>query len=891
MSPFLHRLAARARALFHPAGAERDLNEELQGHLERHVEELIAQGLPIDAARVEARRAFGGLAQAEEACRDARGVRALAELSQDLRYGIRMMRRAPGATFVIIVTLGVAIGANVAIFSLFNAVLLKALPLPHPDRLVVITEETPTVHGGAVSYPDFLDWRARQTMFEHLAISMVIGGVLTGDGNPERVFGRAVSADFFSTLGSALALGRTFTEAEDRPGGDRAIIISYPLWLRHYHGDPTIVGRAVQYNGEPYTMVGVLPPRFDYYGSANANNDIFVALGKLADQSYLQKRDSHPGLVAIGRLKSGVRITEANADLARIAASLSTEYPSTNANVGVAVRSLLDDYVGDVRQTLWVLLASAVFVLTIACANVANLLLARSAARTREVAMRLALGAGRQRIVRQLLTESLLLACVGGALGILLGWWGRTTLATIAARTLPRMDEVALDWRVVGFTVGATALAAVFFGLLPAWQATRVDVQPALKDGSRSIVPGGHVLRDALVIAQIALSVALLVAAGLLLRSFTHLVRVDPGYDARGVLTLRLRLPDASYRDGDRVAATLDEMLARVETLAGVDRACLTTGVPFGRAFPDPFELDGRPAPSGDRAPLAWTQWVTAGYFDTLRIGLVAGRTFSAADREHAPLVALIDEDFARAEFAGRGPAEIIGQRIRFPRTDDRWRTIVGIVRHVRHNALDEPSHAQAYGPYDQLAPAWKTEIGRAMDAAVRSSLDPATVAESIKAEVHAVAPDVALSHVRTLHEATSLSIAPRVLNLSLVGLFSAAALLLCLVGVYGMMSHSVAARTREIGVRLALGAAPRGVLTAVVVRGIRLAAVGAVMGIVLAAILGQSLQAMLYSVKPRDPLTFAMVAALLVIVAAAGSYVPALRAMRVDPLAALRHE
>jgi len=887
----LHRVRVRVRAIFRPARVEKDLHDELDSHLGQHIDELISEGMAPEAARAEAMRAFSGLAQTEEACRDARGVRIFAELAQDLRYALRMLRRTPIPTAVIVLTLAVAIAANTALFSIFDAVLLKALPLPHPDRLVVITEETPTVHEGPVSYPDFLDWRARQTTFDDVAVSMVIGGVLSGDGEAERVFGRSVSREFFSTLGSGFAIGRTFNDDENRPNGERAIILSHGLWQRRYGGNAGVLGRPVLYNGEPYTIVGVLPATFDFYGTTNANNDIFLPIARQANLPYMQKRDSHPGLAVVGRMKPDVTMARATADLSRIAAELAASYPSTNAQVGVSVRSLLEDYVGDVRQMLWVLLASAMLVLTIACANIANLLLARSGARAREVAMRLALGAGRWRIIRQLLTENLLLALAGGSLGVVLGRWGTTGLSRVASRTLPRMDETVLDWRVLGFTVGATVLSGLFFGLLPAWQTARVDLQPALKDGGRAASSGGNRLRDALVVAEIALSLALLVGAGLLLRSFTRLGHVDPGYDARGVLTMRLRLPDAQYRNASKTAATLDDILTRIAALPGVEAATMTTGVPFGRTFPDHFAIAGQPAPPVQQAPLAWTQWVTPGYFDTLRIGLIAGRSFTAADSENSALVAVVDEEFARLHFPGRGPAGAIGERLMFPQTDDRWRTIVGIVRHVRHNALDEPARPEAYGPYDQLASGWKAEIGRAMDVAVRSAVDPAALVAAIKTQVRAVDPGVPLSHVRTLTEATSLWIAPRVLNLSLVGGFSATALLLCLVGIYGLMSYSVSERTREIGVRLALGATPRSVLALLLARGLRLALAGAAVGIFMAALMGRSLEAMLYSVSRRDPATFAAVTVLLIAVALVGSYFPARRAMRVDPLLALRHE
>jgi predicted permease len=590
-------------------------------------------------------------------------------------------------------------------------------------------------------------------------------------------------------------------------------------------------------------------------------------------------------------MKRGVTAARAQPDLSRIAAALAAEYPSTNAGVTVVIRSMLDDYVGDVRRMLWVLLASALLVLTIACANIANLLLARAGARSREVAMRLALGAGRWRVVRQLLTEHLLLAAGGGVLGALLGWWGTTALGPFASRTLPRISEISLDWRVLAFTLAVTACAGLFFGLVPALRGARTDVQPALRESGRGIAQGSRRLRDMLVVVEIALSLALLAGAGLLVRSFTRLADVDPGYDPRGVLTLRLRLPDAAYRDPGRVAVTLDQMLSRIAALPGVQAAALTTGVPFGRDFPEPFALGGRADVPVRQAPVALTQWVTPGYLDALRIAVVAGRGFTMADDARGALVALVDEEFVRVHFDGRPPSAAIGERIRFPQIDDRWRTIVGVVRHVRHGALDEPGRAEAYGPYPQLETGWRTEIGRAMDVTVRSTVDPAALLEAIKAQVRAVDPDVPLSHTHTLTEATSLSIAPRVFNLRLAAAFAVAALLLCLVGVYGVMSYAVSERTREIGVRLALGADPRSMLALVLGRGVRLAAMGAAAGLLLAAAVGRSLEGLLYAVKPGDPATLAAVTVLLFVVSAAGSFLPARRATRVDPLAALRHE
>jgi putative ABC transport system permease protein len=880
-------LRTRLRAILHPVRAERDLHEELRDHLDRHVEALVASGMTLHEARVEARRAFGGLAQAEEACRDARGIRLLAELGQDLRYCVRMLRTSPALTAVIVVTLGISIGATTALFGIFDAVLLKSLPLREPDRLLVIAEDSPAVHDLSVSYPDYLDWRAKQTTFDDLAASMIVGGILSDGGEPDRVFGRAVSAQFFSTLGARFAAGRAFTDLEDRPNGERALILSYALWQQRYGGDPSAVGRIVSYNGDPCIVVGVLSDDFDFYGTAN--NDFFMPLGRMTDQPYMHDRRSHAGIAVVGRVRRGTTIRQASANLGEIAGSLAASYPATNAGETVIVRSLLDDYVGNARLTVWVLLASALLVLTIACANIANLLLARAGARRREIAMRMALGAGRWRILRQLLTESLLLASAGGLAGAVAGWWGTQALARLAGRTLPRLGHASLDWRALTFTLAVTMAAGLIFGCVPAWQTARVDVQPALRESGRGITRAGHWLRDAFLVAEIALSLALLVGAGLLLRSFSRLVHVDPGYKARDVLTLRLRFPDAHYRDRDKVTATLRDILSRISGLPGVDSAALTTGVPMGRSFPERFALAGLVERPVQQSPLALTQWVSPDYFRTFGIDLVAGRVFRVSDDDHAALVALVDEDFARAYFPGRPVVAALGARIKFHETDPRWREIVGVVRHVRQGGLDERGGVEAYGPYDQLEAHWQTEIGRAMDVGVKSAVDRTALVEGIKRQLHAVDPEVPMSHVHTLRETVSLLVAPRLLNVSLVGGFAAVALVLCLVGVYGVMSYAVTERTREIGVRLALGAAPSRVLAMLLVHAFRLAAIGAAIGAAAALVLSRAMAGLLYSIAPADPPTFAVVVATVLFVAMAASYVPARRAMRMDPLLALR--
>jgi predicted permease len=890
MMRFLARFRTALRAIVRPGPADRELRDELQAHLDRHVEELIAAGMTPREAAIEARHAFGGVAQAEEACRDARGIRVLSEFAQDIRFAGRMLRRTPALTTVIVMTLAVAIGANTALFSLFDAVLLKALPLSDPDRLLVVGESSPALPGTAASYADFVDWRARQTTFDDLAASMVIGGVITGGSEPDRVFGRAVSRQFFAVLGSRFELGRAFTDLEDRPNGERAIILSHALWKRRYGDDRNVIGRIALYNGEPHTIVGVLPADFDFYGGENANNSVFIPLGRMTADPYMHDRRGH-SVAVIGRMRPGVTIQRASADLAAIEADLARTYPSTNAGETVTLRSLLEDYVGDRRLTLWVLLGSAMLVLAIACANIANLLLARAGARTREIAMRLALGAGRWRILRQLLTESLLLAVIGGGTGALVGWLTTLAFAPLAARVLPRIVDIAPDWRVLTFALAVTTVAGAVFGCVPAWQTARVDVQPALKSGTRGVTSSGHLVRDAFLISEIALSLALLAGAGLLLRSYSRLVRVDTGYDARDVLTLRLRFPDAAYRDSAKIAGTLQQMLSRIEALPGVESAALTTGVPMGRSFPDRTLTANSGNADVQRAPIAQTLWVTPGYFRTLGIRLIAGRAFTGADDERAALVAIVDDEFVRQHFPGRTPATVIGERVQFYDSDPRWRDIVGVVAHVRPGPLEEGGGPGAYGPYVQLEPKWRAEIGRAMDVAVRSSVAPDALVNEIKQEVRAIDPDVPLSHVRTLAEAVSLSIAPRRFNLALICGFAIVALVLCLVGVYGVMSYAVNERTREIGVRLALGAAPEQVRASVLGRATRLAVVGAGIGTAAALLLARVMSGLLYSIPPGDPATFAAVVAAVMLVAVVASYLPARRAMRLDPLVALREE
>ncbi|HEY6403998.1 MAG TPA: ABC transporter permease, partial [Blastocatellia bacterium] len=541
----------RLRALLRKSEVERELDEELRYHIEQQVEQNIRLGMSPEEARQAALKSFGGVEQAKDRSRDARGVRWIEDLWQDLRYGARMLMKNPGFTTVAVLTLALGIGANTAIFSVVNGVLLKSLPFPESERLIEVTESTKDEPEMMVAYPNYLDWRARQTVFEDLAARVNSGGVLYGGGEPERVFGRMVTASFFPTLGVKPHLGRFFNEDEDKPGAAAVIVLGYGLWQRRFGGDPNLIGKTVLYDNESWTVVGVAPVGFDFYGQNNLSNDYFIPLGKrAADWGLTQDRNSHRSWVT-ARLKPGVTIEQARAQMKAIAAQLEKEYPASNTGAGVGLTSLIDSYVGDTRYALLVISGAVAIVLLIACANVANLLLARAAARRKEMAVRLALGAGRFRIVRQLLTESLMLALAGGAFGLLLAVLGVELLVSAAPDSLPRMEEITIDPRALGFTALVTLLTGIVFGLAPALQTSKVDLNDALTETGRqsSGGAGARRLRGALVVAEIALSLSLLVCAGLLLKSFQRLMEVDPGFDARNVLTLRLRLPDVKYRE------------------------------------------------------------------------------------------------------------------------------------------------------------------------------------------------------------------------------------------------------------------------------------------------------------------------------------------------------
>jgi predicted permease len=649
----------------------------------------------------------------------------------------------------------------------------------------------------------------------------------------------------------------------------------------------------VRYNGESWTVVGVLPAGFDFYGVDNANNDFCMPLGQLTNQDFMHDRHSHPIFVA-GRLRAGVSLEQADAEMQTLAAQLAEAHPDTNAGNGVSVRSLLDDYVGDVRPALLVVMAIVAFVLLIACVNVANLLLARAASRQREIAVRLAVGGSRLRIIRQLLTESLLLAGAGGALGLLLAAWGIELLLKLYPDSLPRLDQINVDPRVLGFTLFVTLVTGIIFGLAPALQTTRVDLHDALKEGSRASGGAhGRRLRNALVVAEVALALVVLISAGLLFVSFKRLMHVDPGFDSRNVLTLRLRLPDLKYAEATQTTAFLREAMQRVAALPGVERVSVTMGFPLGRNSERAYWLEGQPEPKRPEDwPAAYLQSVSEGYHDALGIRLIAGRLFDeSTDTATSPPVVIVDEAFVARHFPNATPASVLGHRLRLGGDDEPWREVVGVVRHVRAERLDEEGRASLYRPWQQMPPKWLANFSRAMDLVVKATVPPESLIEPIRREVKAMDKDQPLANVRTLGGLLDESLAPRRFSLLLLGLFAGIALLLATVGIYGVMSYAVSQRTREIGIRLALGAASRDIFKQVVGHALMLTAAGVAAGLIAAALLTWLMAGMLYGVSAIDAPTFLLTAALLTGVALLACYIPARRATKVDPLVALRSE
>jgi predicted permease len=882
----LNKLRLRLRALFFKSKMEDELQVELQFHLEREIEENIIRGMTPEEARLAALRNFGGVERVKEESRDVRGVRLLEEVWQDLRYGARMLRKQPGFTLIAVVTLALGIGANTAIFSVVNAVLLRPLPYPESDQLVSLAERSPQFNRNFIAYPNLLDWRAQNHVFEQIAVFRSMNFTLTGNGEPERVIGGQVSAELFSALRVNAAVGRTFLPEEDKPGGNPVVVLSYGLWQRRFDADSSLIGKSVALNGRSCLVVGVMPAGFQFPNRA----ELWAPLGQtLADPDWMH-RGNHQGIYGVARLKPGVTLAQARAEMETIAVRLEQQYPATNQGNRVAVNSLLEETVQDVRRALMVLLATSGFVLLIACANIANLLLSRAATRQKEMAIRSALGAGRWRLLRQLLVESVLLALCGGGLGLWLASRGVEWILAInpsGPNVIPRAQEIGLDWQVVIFTTTISMLTGLLFGLAPAVQASKLALSETLKDSNRGATggPSQHRLRGALVSVEVALSLMLLIGAGLMLKSFYQLQHVHPGFQSEHLLTLRLALPPAKYPTNQQIANFYQQLLERLNALPGVQSAGAATWMPLvGGGSNSPLLVEGQAEPKPGEAPTADISLITPDYFRLMGIELQRGRAFTAQDQQDAPPVVIVDEATAQRHWPN---ADALGKRIRLGSNNPNvpWLTVVGVARRVKLYGLARDSNpAQVYRPF--LASPWA-----AATIGVRATVDPASLTAAVRQEVLSLDRDLPIFNVRTMEQVLANSVASFRQNTLLLGLFATVAFVLAAVGIYGVLAYDVAQRTHEIGVRLALGAQARDVLMLVVGRGMTFALIGAGLGLAGAFALTRLLKTLLFGVSATDPWTFTSIAALLLAVALLACWLPARRATKVDPLIALRHE
>jgi predicted permease len=886
----LKRLRLRLRALLHKAEMERELDEELRFHLEKEIEQNRARGMSAEEARFAALRSFGGVEQVKEESRDVRGVRFVEELWQDLRYGARMLRKKPGFTLIAIVTLALGIGANTTIFSVVNAVWLRSLPYPEADQLALVwhrnLKQLAGVDNADLTPGNYLDLLRQNQSFEQMAAFNDHDFNLTGRGEPERLQGQLVSAALFPLLKVAPAAGRVFTEADDREGAARVVILSYGLWQRRFGGQTDVIGQTLTLNELPYTVVGVMPQGF-VVPEGNAELWAPIAFGAAAAND----RGSFY-LYAIARLKPGVTLTAVQTEADVIADNLTQAYPKSNTDLGFSVVSLHEHKVSAFKQSLLVLVGAVAFVLLIACVNVANLLLARAAVREKELAVRAALGAGRQRLIRQLLTESTLLALCGGGVGLLLAVWGINALKLISPAgpgTIARLDEVNLDWRVLGFTLGVACLTGIIFGLAPALQISKPDLQYALKEGGRgSSSAAGQRLRGLLIVAEVALSLVLLVGAGLLMRSFIRLQNVDPGFDTERLLTLGVVMSQDKARDLSGISNFYQQVIERVQALPGVEAASVATVAPIvtaGRR--SAIVLEDKPDPPPGIPQLANNRVVSPDYFRTLGVPLRTGRLLSAQDNLQAPAVTVINEAMARRYWGDEDP---VGKRFKFGSREAKtpWLTVVGVVGDVRQAGLNSDSLPELYTPFTQE----HQRFVRPRVLFIRTTGDdPLNLVAAVKSQIWAVDKDQPINDVRTMEEIVARSLAPRRFNLLLLGAFAVLALTLASLGIYGVISYAVSQRTREIGVRLALGAQPRDVLTLVLSRGMRPALIGVAIGLMGALALTRVMESLLFGVSATDPLTFALIALLLTLVALLACYLPARRATKVDPMIALRYE
>jgi putative ABC transport system permease protein len=855
---------------------------ELAAHLQMEADENVSRGMLPDEARYAANRKLGNATQIREEIYHMNSMALAETIWQDLRFALRMLRKKPSFTIAAVLTLALGIGATTAIFSVVNSLLIKPLPYANSSQLVVLTGKSVRIPNFSVSLPDFFDFRQQSYSFSQLAAGIKLGLNVTGVARPDFVGGYYVTQNFLWTLGVHPVIGRDFLPQEENPGTAPVVMLSYHLWQTQMQGDPNIIGRSIQLDGQNYTIVGVLPKSFFFLDTS----DVLAPIGLFPTRRFLTERENHGDTDVVGRLAPGANIRQAKAEIDGIAERLAQQYPESNAGDGIVLTAIRDVYVSDTRSAVLVLFGAVMFVLLIACANVANLYLVRGAERTKEIAVRLAFGAGRARVVRQMLTESLLLAFVGGGLGALLGYWSISGLTRLVPPDTFMGMEPRMDGAVLAFVGVMIIFASVAFGLVPALHATRPDIQEALKDGSRSSTASAkqHRTRGILAIAETALALVLVIGAGLMLKSLYRLFQVNPGFKQEHVLTMALNLPSAKYPKMSAISNFWQQVVERVKVIPGVDNAAVGTVVPFtGDHRRTDMTIEGRPDPSSGNFPHPDYHTVSADYFDALQISVIKGHAFSEADTETAAPVGIINATLARLYWPNENP---VGKHFAFGHqdADTKWRTIVGVAADTKIYGLANPPKIEVYIPYRQRP------INN-MTLVVRSARDVAGLTASVQAAIAAIDRDQPVSEIHTMKELVDNSVSTRHATLVLLGLFSGLALILASIGIYGVMAYTVALRTHEIGIRMALGAQSKDVLGMVMGQGARLAFAGIVIGVVAALGLTRLLSSLLFSVSASDPLIFICVPALLILVTLTACYIPAMRAMKVDPMVALRYE
>ena len=818
-------------------------------------------------------------------------------LWQDIRYGARMLLKNPGVTIIVIIALALGIGANTAIFSVVNAVLLRPLPYDESDRLVFLNEKSPVLDEMSISYPNFIDWRNHNQSFEKIGVYNRASYNLTGAGEAERIVTGQVSADLFSVLRVNALHGRVFTNDEDKPGGPPVVVLSYPLWQRRFGGQTSILNQPITLNNKSYTVIGIMPESYLYPSRV----EMWVPVGQLSDQPSWQSRGNHPGLYGVARLKPGVTFEQAEADMNNVAANLEKQYPDSNTATRVRMRPLMEIFVSDVRRALWVIFGAVGFVLFIACANIANLLLARATSRKKEMAIRTAVGASRWRIARQLLTESIVLSLIGGGIGLVLARWGVDLILYVSPNAIPRSREIGLDWTVLAFTVGVSFLTGILFGLIPAIQAGDVDVHETLKETGRG-TSGRQWLRSSLVVVEVATTLVLLIGAGLMIRSFYLLQKVNPGFSHEHLTSFSVSLPQKKYATEEQQASFYNRLLENIRALPGVESTAAASGLPLGNnGWQTSFVVDGQPIPPREQIPLMEACLVTPDYFKAMNIPVLRGRVFTDRDdrshlagrdlsklNENQRAIAglnsiVIDEEFAKRYWPNEDP---VGKRVRLGTENDAPKLeVLGVVGRVKMESLNQNSdRVQGYFPFNQTP-------DNGMTVLIKGASDPNQLISSVRGAIREIDPDQPIYSIRTMNEIRAESVAGERLNLTLLSLFAGIALVLAIVGIYGVMSYSVTQRTHEIGIRMAIGARPRDVFKMVLGQGMKLALLGVVIGLGSAFALTRLMETMLFGVEPTDKLTFAAISIMLITVALLACYLPGRRATKVEPTISLRYE